>query len=564
MGAISLVDSLAVRNRPKQFSDIIGNTANIKTIHGFLGNGQLPRTWLMSGDPGAGKTTLARLLAMAVNCQNIGKSIKQGNIEPCLECTSCKLAMQNKHPDIFELNAGGEEGNVQSIRNLLDNMKLSPRFNIKCFILDECLPGDTQVLLEDGSTISLLEIYQNKDKTYNVLTFNTETNLTESNEVEDSIKRENREVIELELEDGTIQPCSANHKWWSVTRKQYIKAEDIQEDEELLFLSIQKQIIAKEIHVENRCTYHIKVKKIIKRNATQDLYDISVKNNHNFFVKIGDNKYILSSNCHALSASAKNNLLKPLEEPPSHVLWALCTTDPDKLPKATLTRCVKLYMEYPTIIDTSKKLWKVAKSEYPKICKVIKPYIKTIAQNTNGQMRDSYSVLESVAAIVSADPKISEDEMNKQFASVLANLGELTTPSIRFITHMMLNKFSLPLDIINQLDQSRLSEFLSVVSRHAHYASMYLSYKKDDQLKELNRKRFYGINFMRFDNAIEQVYQKLEKKGLTANQIFARCVNICSSNLEAINKNRMGLLSPEQSILCGISSYMQTQITQRD
>lgn len=179
MSAISLVDSLAVRNRPKQFSDIVGNTANIKTIHGFLGNGQLPRTWLMSGDPGAGKTTLGRLLAMTVNCQNIGASIKEGKIEPCLKCTSCKLAMQNKHPDIFELNAGGEEGNVQSIRNLLDNMKLSPRFNIKCFILDECLPADTQVLLEDGTTVSLLEIYQNKDKTYNVLTFNTEKNIIE-------------------------------------------------------------------------------------------------------------------------------------------------------------------------------------------------------------------------------------------------------------------------------------------------------------------------------------------------------------------------------------------------
>lgn len=231
---MELTDSLAVKYRPRKFSDIVGNSSNIKTITGFLQKGQLPRTWLFSGNPGCGKTTSARILAMTVNCENIGENIKKGIVEPCLTCNSCKLALQNKHPDIFEMNAGGEEGNVQGIRDMLNNMKLSPRFNVKCFIMDECLPGDTEVLLEDGTTVTLYELMNNN--TYKVLSYNTETNEIETDNITNTGKFEDREVVEVQLEDGSKQVCSPNHKWWSVTRNKYVYAEDLIEGEELLVI----------------------------------------------------------------------------------------------------------------------------------------------------------------------------------------------------------------------------------------------------------------------------------------------------------------------------------------
>lgn len=302
----------------------------------------------------------------------------------------------------------------------------------------------------------------------------------------------------------------------------------------------------------------LKVTKIQNLYQQEDMYDITVEKNHNFFVKIGNN-YLLSSNCHQLSNAAKNNLLKPIEEPPKHVLWCLCTTDPDKLPKATLTRCVKLYFTYPTLLECSKRLWKVCKKEYSKeVSEKIKPFIKHIASNSNCQMRDSYSVLERIAAIIIANPEIQQDTLKEQFNTILSTLGELTTPSIRFITHSMLNKYSLPLSIINELEPNRLSEFLNVLSRHTHYATMYFSLKKDNALKNLERKRFYGINFIRFDKALEEVYNKLTERGESPLQIIHKSVTLTSGILDAINKQRQGLLTAEQSVLCGINTFMNS------
>lgn len=304
----------------------------------------------------------------------------------------------------------------------------------------------------------------------------------------------------------------------------------------------------------------VKVKKVVYLSEKRDLYDITVEKNHNFFVKLGENKYLLSSNCHAMSASAKQNLLKPLEEPPKHVLWALCTTDPDKLPKATLTRCIKLYYEYPGLMDCSKRLWKVAKHEYSEdVSSKIKPFIKKIAQNTNGQMRDSYSILESIAAIISADPNVSEKELAKEFVTVLTSLGELTTPAIRYITYMLLDRYTLPLNIINELDPSRINEFVNTLARHVHFASLFFVHKKENTLKELDKKRFYGINFIRYEAALNTTWEKLHKK-YDSDMILYKVVCLSNSILEAVNKIRMGLITPEQSILCSISSYMKEML----
>lgn len=194
------------------------------STHSFIANGIINHN-----------TTTARLLAMTVNCQNIGKSIQKGIVEPCGECTSCKLAIKNQHPDIRELNAGGEEGNVDSIRRVLQDLKISPRFNTKVFILDECLPGDTQVLLPNGKTETIKNIVENSNET-SVISFNTETKELEECKIINKGKNNSVSVFSIELEDGTVQRCSNNHKWWSVTRQQYIRTDELIEGEELLVI----------------------------------------------------------------------------------------------------------------------------------------------------------------------------------------------------------------------------------------------------------------------------------------------------------------------------------------
>lgn len=493
--------------------------------HSFIANGIINHN-----------TTTARLLAMTVNCENIGENIKNKKIEPCLKCNSCKLALKNQHPDIREMNAGGEEGNVDAIRRLLQDIRISPRFNTKVFILDECLPLNTEVLMADGTTKNIKDTLGQK-----ILTYNINTKSIEPNIVEEYGEFEKSNITRLMLEDGTCLYSSAYHKWYDAKTESYSYANTF----------YGKHVLSWDLNSFEE----IEVVEAHSYNKKQKLCDIKVQNNHNFFVKFG-NRFILSSNCHQMSNSARQNLLKPLEEPPKHVLWILCTTDPDKLPKAALTRCVKLFYNYPTLIECSKRLWKVCKKEYKEVASIIKPYIKSIAANSNCQMRDSYSVLESIAAEVIANPNLEKEELETKFNNILANLGELTTPSIRFITHALLNKYSLPLSIINELEPTRLNEFLNVLARHAHYASMYFSLKREDALKTLDRKRFYGVNFIRFDKALDQVYDKLSSKGLNSEQMLGRIVSLTSGILDGINKNRLGLLTPDQAVLCGINSYM--------
>lgn len=128
---LQVEDALAVRYRPRVLTDIIGNSSTINSIKGLFKSRKLPKTWMLSGITGSGKTTTARIIAMTVNCHNL-----QG-IDPCMECPSCIQFLSGAHPDIAELNAGGEQGKIDEVRKMLELSKLAPRHNYRVFIVDE-------------------------------------------------------------------------------------------------------------------------------------------------------------------------------------------------------------------------------------------------------------------------------------------------------------------------------------------------------------------------------------------------------------------------------------------
>jgi len=130
---ITSIDSWAVKYRPRSFDDFIGNKSQVNIITSFIKNMKMPKTWLFSGMSGSGKTTLARMLAQVINCENL----KKGDINPCNECTSCKLARKMSHPDIKEINASSEAGNVDEVRSIVNQARFKPNYYMKVFIIDE-------------------------------------------------------------------------------------------------------------------------------------------------------------------------------------------------------------------------------------------------------------------------------------------------------------------------------------------------------------------------------------------------------------------------------------------
>lgn len=118
--------------RPKSFSEVIGQEHVVQTLTNAIKDDMVSHAYLFAGPRGSGKTTLARLLAKAVNCEN-----RKGS-EPCNKCSSCLEINQGKAIDLIEIDAASNRG-IDEVRSLRDGIKFSPtRLKYKVFIIDEC------------------------------------------------------------------------------------------------------------------------------------------------------------------------------------------------------------------------------------------------------------------------------------------------------------------------------------------------------------------------------------------------------------------------------------------
>ena len=122
---------LARKWRPQRFADLTGQDVIVRTLKNALSSNHLAHAYLMTGIRGVGKTTISRLMAMAVNCTEA----KDG--EPCGECESCTSIAKGNNLDVQEMDAASHTG-VDDIREILDGVRYPPvSLKIKVFIIDE-------------------------------------------------------------------------------------------------------------------------------------------------------------------------------------------------------------------------------------------------------------------------------------------------------------------------------------------------------------------------------------------------------------------------------------------
>ena len=115
--------------RPQTFEDVAGQSHVTITLQNAIKENRIAHAYLFAGPRGTGKTTVAKLLAKALNCT--------GENPPCDQCPNCKAITVGEHPDVIEIDAASNNG-VDEVRDLIDKVKYAPiNGKYKVYIIDE-------------------------------------------------------------------------------------------------------------------------------------------------------------------------------------------------------------------------------------------------------------------------------------------------------------------------------------------------------------------------------------------------------------------------------------------
>lgn len=121
----------AIKYRPKNFSEVIGHELIVNALRFSIANKKIHNCYMLSGTRGIGKTSLARIIAKAINCESSVSG------DPCNSCKSCLEINQSRHPDVYEIDAASRT-KVEETKELLDSIVYLPQHSkYKIYIIDE-------------------------------------------------------------------------------------------------------------------------------------------------------------------------------------------------------------------------------------------------------------------------------------------------------------------------------------------------------------------------------------------------------------------------------------------
>ncbi|MBA3531421.1 MAG: DNA polymerase III subunit gamma/tau [Ardenticatenales bacterium] len=408
--------------RSQSFDELVGQRHVAQTLRNALESGRVAHAYIFSGPRGTGKTTSARILAKLVNC------VADIAARPCNECHICRSINDGSALDLIEIDAASNT-QVDKVRDaIVEKINYAPsEGKYKFYVIDECFRYEELITLADGTKLPIGKIVEEKLEV-EVLSYNEQTHQIESKPVVRHMRKQPElPVVRITFDNNRALVCTINHKIY--TPDGMVRAGELQVGQFVYanyetITQFQNEVVAGAAigdgyigltgsyappSMEYKLLPEYKglfeqpldsgipgglavsvVRKIERVPSPEFVYNIEVADNHNYFARD-----ILVANCHMLSNSAFNALLKTIEEPPPHAMFVLATTEIHKIPATILSRCQRLDFHRITIDEMVTHLSWVVEQEGITADREV---FELVARQATGSMRDALSLMDQLLA----------------------------------------------------------------------------------------------------------------------------------------------------------------------